>query len=476
MRKVFLDDLPRWEIGEGVGKAGTINWKKSVGHKVKFTYDDINGDISIINHQKVGKKCFLTVKYLNNETFEISPSNFYCGILGGILGIKTNKYKKNIGDIVCGKFSKIKIIKQTKKHKRKYYEYECMVCGNIDTISESNLKANKGCNVCCVPSTKILKGYNDIATTHPDLIKYFKNIKDAYKYSYNSTQNCYFICPVCKNTRYMSVECLYSNNFNCPKCGDKTSYPEKVLFNILEQLQLKFTYQLTHTVLNWCNNYKYDFYFEYNGESYIIETHGLQHYSRSFETCGGQTVLEVQENDKTKKELALSNGIKEENYIVIDCRKSNLEFIKRNILNSKLGELFDMSNINWASVEEFALSSRVKEACDLWNDGIDSTRKIGRLMKLSYPTIIRYLTKGEYIGWTTYNGREELIKGAKKQGKNGKLVEIFKGDKSLGVFKSCAELSRQSEELFDIKFNLNGIVRVCNKERSHHKGYIFRYI
>lgn len=371
---------------------------------------------------------------------------------------------------------KYKNEKSKYEKKEKWYKYTCNKCGWTEGwIEEYSLsQQNNGCS-CCANRT-VVEGYNDIPTTAPWMIPYFQGGYDEAKlYTKNSGKKVTPICPICK--RIKDKPMIISNickrhSINC-ECSDKTSYGEKVIFNILEQLTLGFTTQLTYTVLKWCKNYRYDFYVP--SLNIIIETHGEQHYIQT-NRKQAKTLEEEQENDKTKKELALSNGIKEENYIVIDCRKSNLEFIKRNILNSKLGELFDMSNINWASVEEFALSSRVKEACDLWNDGIDSTRKIGRLMKLSYPTIIRYLTKGEYIGWTTYNGREELIKGAKKQGKNGKLVEIFKGDKSLGVFKSCAELSRQSEELFDIKFNLNGIVRVCNKERSHHKGYIFRYI
>ena len=33
MKKVFLDNLPKWESGKYKGR---INWKESIGHKVKF--------------------------------------------------------------------------------------------------------------------------------------------------------------------------------------------------------------------------------------------------------------------------------------------------------------------------------------------------------------------------------------------------------------------------------------------------------
>ena len=50
MRKVFLDDLPRWDKGEGTGNIGTINWSKCKGMKVSFMYDDIEGEVELIDY------------------------------------------------------------------------------------------------------------------------------------------------------------------------------------------------------------------------------------------------------------------------------------------------------------------------------------------------------------------------------------------------------------------------------------------
>ena len=77
-----------------------------------------------------------------------------------------------------------------------------------------------------------------------------------------------------------------------------------------------------------------------------METHGKQHYEDGFKGCGGRTLEEEQQNDKNKYELAIKNGIKQQNYIVIDCSKSDLEFIKNNIINSRLNELFNLNKNN----------------------------------------------------------------------------------------------------------------------------------
>ena len=56
MRKVFLDDLPK------IGKY--INWKESVGYKVKFIYDYIEGEVEIVDYYINDKgKIYLIIKY-----------------------------------------------------------------------------------------------------------------------------------------------------------------------------------------------------------------------------------------------------------------------------------------------------------------------------------------------------------------------------------------------------------------------------
>jgi transposase len=193
---------------------------------------------------------------------------------------------------------------------------------------------------------------------------------------------------------------------------------------------------------------------------------------------GYRHYAEEQENDKLKKELALNNGIKEENYIVIDCRKSELGWIKDNILNSELNNVFDLSNIDWLKCEEFALKNRVKEACNLKKEKYNLTAKeIGKIMKLDRKTIIRYLKKGTKLGWCDYDPKAEIRKSNSKNGKmSGKPVEVFKDDISLGIFSSCSEIERQSEELFGIKLLKDSMYLICNeKQKLSYKGFKFRY-
>ena len=90
IRKVFLDNLPRWKKGEGNGKIGTINWKNSVGYKVNFIYDDTEGYLEIINYEKGG---YLYVKYLDKPIIKIKCVNLNKCQLGKVLGKYTSDFK-----------------------------------------------------------------------------------------------------------------------------------------------------------------------------------------------------------------------------------------------------------------------------------------------------------------------------------------------------------------------------------------------
>ena len=74
MRKVFLDNLPRWGIG-GKAKVGYIDWSKSKGYKVSGIYDNINFEMEIIDY----KEGYLYIKYLDN-LLKIKETNLseYC--------------------------------------------------------------------------------------------------------------------------------------------------------------------------------------------------------------------------------------------------------------------------------------------------------------------------------------------------------------------------------------------------------------
>lgn len=299
------------------------------------------------------------------------------------------------------------LISKEYKGTRINLEWKCLKngCGEIFEALWNSIQQGQGCGYCHGLQTGLS---NCLATKRPDLIKYLKNKEDGYKYTINSTQKINVVCPNCKFNREIKITNLTNNGFNCSKCGDGFSYPEKIMFNVLDQLNLIFIPQLTKTTFNWCQNYKYDFYLPF--VYYIIETHGIQHYKENnWSKIGGKTLIEIQQNDNIKMKLALNNNIP--NYIIIDCRYSELEWIKNSIMQSELPKLlnFKEEDIDWLQCHEFACNSLVKTVCDLWNKGIN-VEEISKLVKISNTTIYKYLYQGTKLNICYYNGQEEKEK------------------------------------------------------------------
>ena len=164
--------------------------------------------------------------------------------------------------------------------------------------------------------------------------------------------------------------------------SDGISIPEKFMWNVLKELNIEFKTQLNKKDFDWCQNYKYDFYIP--SLNMVVETHGEQHYEVSGRSR--RTLEEEQLNDRLKKELALNNNIK--NYIVVDCRKSELEWLKENTIK-ELDRYFDLSNIDWNLVWNNSLKNLVYEVKRLVEEGYND-KQIAEILGINERTIIRY--------------------------------------------------------------------------------------
>jgi len=145
---------------------------------------------------------------------------------------------------------------------------------------------------------------------------------------------------------------------------DGISLPEKILTNLLRPFfHKRYQRQITKRKLSWAKPYRYDGIVLPEIERYdlveniiIIEMHGRHHYEEVNwgNSNHSKSLMEVQKSDKNKKELALSNGVKLRNYFEIDCRRSNLQYIRAKIMDSGLLTLLgiDPIQIDWNSIYE----------------------------------------------------------------------------------------------------------------------------
>ena len=336
----------------------------------------------------------------------------------------------SIGDVVNGLIITEQCYKMKKEGRKKGYKYKCIKCGydcgehyksgvyySEHIIMENNLKKGAGCAVCS-NNGFVVPHINSIHAKTPWIEQYLINKDDAIKYSPRSNQRLQCKCLDCGKEYVRSCSKLLDYGIACP-CGDGFSYPEKFVFNMLTQLKVKFKpqYCFDSSLL------RYDFYlYEYN---LIIEVHGIQHYKQKWER-------DESKNDIQKKEFAIANGISEEMYIVLDCRESNLEFIKQSILNSQLGILLDCNSVDFIQCAEFASNNLVKRASELWEEGC-SIMVISERLCVHKHTVITYLKQGDDVRWCHYKPgdgfkripAEQRIKNFYKNKESIKMEEIL---------------------------------------------------
>lgn len=327
------------------------------------------------------------------------------------------------------------------------------------TIADRNSN-NRNCPYCA--NQKVLIGFNDIWTTNKGLANLLADPNDGYKYMQFSGQRVDFKCPCCgeiiKDKKISSVNI---QGLSCPICSDGISYPEKVMYHLLKQLDIDFEYNLTQ---KWSNGKLYDFFLIHNGYKIIIETHGRQHDDRGFEKIGGRNVNEEKANDIYKKELALQNGI--EYYIEIDCKFSKLEYIKNSILTSELVKLFNLNNVDWLLIHLSSQKSINYEILRLWNEEGLSAVEISNIVKLHRATVSKVLIKFSELGLCEYD-RYRTVKKFNKR-----AYKIYQFTKEMEYIKLWFGATKIQNEL---GIKTSSISECCTGKNKSAGGYIWRY-
>ena len=345
---------------------------------------------------------------------------------------------------------------------KKGYWFKCLDHPDEHGSEQKNIKSfisghigSINCNQC-----------NSISTTHPHLVEYLENKEDANIYSKGSHKKLPMKCPNCGYEKKMSINDLRRQGFGCNKCSDGVSYPNKFMFNILEQIKnLKIIEDFeTEKTFDWLiyefkdklHKGKLDFYFKFNGKKYNFEMDGAFHSKDN--AMNGQTKEESKYIDDEKDKLC---GEHEIEVIRINCDESKMRWIKDNVMESNLPNFlnFKESDIDWLECHEYACSSLVKVVCDLWNNGTNSSLIISKKLKIGKNTTTRYLKQGVELGWCNYDSKKEIIKNYKRLSKT--IICITTKE----IFNSIIDACRKYK-LFDA--NIISCCQGKNKSSGKH--------
>ena len=313
--------------------------------------------------------------------------------------------------------------------------------------------------------SKIISGINDLYTTNPELVHLLLNPEEAHTISIHSHKKTDFKCDYCGSIiRNCIIRNVFRYGLRCPICSDNISFGEKIISNLLSQLNIDYEYDKT---TSWSNNRRYDFIIK--SHSLIIETHGLQHYKDVNFHNKSKTLKDEQENDLYKKQLALKNNIS--HYVEINTSKYDFKFIKQSILESELNDLFDLSNIDWTKLFYSVNNSKVREVCDLWNSGIKNIDELANIVKISPSSVRHYLFRCNSAGLCYYSTdmRKKVIcvdngkiyDSLKSNGLLDKILEVIPDDEYNELY-SFMEEEIEVKQRYDL--SISGLIsKVINE-------------
>ena len=330
-------------------------------------------------------------------------------------------------------------------------------------VSEGN-----GCPKCARKSngkrySKAVQGKNDIATLYPQLVKVFKNKEDSLYYKPQSNKKIELMCPYCKVEKMIPIYSLVSRGFSCDVCGDGVSYPNKIGRMFVLQLPVENIKFEWHPA--WLSGMRrYDIKFEFNQKEYVIEMDGHQHFVENV-SFTRKKLAKIQSEDALKDQFCKDNNVK---IFRIDCRNNTLEWIKEQILQSELNEMFDLTLIDWKKCEQYAANSLIVETAKLWNDGYDLL-EISEQLKVSRDSIQHYIKTADNIGLVKYEKERGKKKGIEK---NSRRVRWIDTGKEYINCKICAdEIFKQT----GIKVTVSGIRAAAAGICTHTKGLHFEF-
>lgn len=310
-----------------------IDWRNIKSHKVPFKYNDVEGTFLISFHAKQNKLYKMKLEY--NDRVLITTHKQLKGCQLGNLVKDLYSYKYKVDDVV----NNSKVVKQIKmgKNNNRGYKMLCLKTNQFFNMREDHI-AN-GVKSPYVTNKKVWEG-NSLAVEKPELLNLLNNKDDGYKVTPYSDKEIECKCPNCGFVRKVITKVLTRGDYFCPKCSKKISYPEKFMSSLLELNGLKYEMQKTFDDCKIKRCLPFDFYIkEYNC---VIETHGIQHYSKT----GKYSYMNIDRSkiyDIYKKNYCKTKGIQ---YIEIDCRDSNFSYLIEKVKSSPLDDYIKKYDYN----------------------------------------------------------------------------------------------------------------------------------
>ena len=170
---------------------------------------------------------------IHNYEFDSIPNNMLRGHGCKLCGIEKNSSSRTKPhDQFVSEVKKINPqieIIGTYMNMNTYIKCRCLIDGYEWNSDPHKLLKKMSCPVC--RNKAVMQGVNDVATTRPDLVKYFKNKEDAYKYTQGSEAIIDAVCPTCGTYKRIRVGNLSRHGLACNVCYERKYGKKRVGYN-----------------------------------------------------------------------------------------------------------------------------------------------------------------------------------------------------------------------------------------------------
>lgn len=391
-----------------------------------------------------------------------------------------------------------KLPKDFEPHSNKKAWWNCKTCGHEWQTKISNRASlGRGCPVCA--NRVIIKGKNDLKTTHPYLAKEWHSTKNKdlkpSEVSYGSGKKVWWVCP--KKHEYKASIMHRSHGTECPECnaGRQTSFAEQATYYYVKMLYPDAVSRYTASFLN---RMELDIYIpsiklaiEYDGEAW----HGkntLKREERKYKICKKNKIKLIRLREKMPEfpnDIADQMFNTDKLYLPKNLEKMLRELLKRinfsknwqqgsaididinrdraKILQYKTGlKTKSLKNLYPKIAKEWDVNKNGKQRPEHFKPG--STHKAWWLCSVcsnSYEAEIGKRTAKKRATTCPLCGIEKSTQAKRK------AVEMIDPDtkKVLKTFISISDASRK------MKINSSNISMACKGQRAKAGGYIWRY-
>ena len=381
---------------------------------------------------------------------------------------KRKTHEKYVSELRCVNSSIIVLERYKTAHTK--ILHKCRMCGYDWNVEPHCLLKGVKCPVCTGKQIGPSPQYQNSIWSKDDYreIGMFYGLSEDFMKStmVGSGRKILIKCPNCGNLKEIDANTLLHKGFGCKHCSNKRSYAEKYMSSVFNQINIEY---IPEYAPEWANNKRYDFYLPHF--NCIVEVNGIQHYTNSFLNRRDEA-----ENDKLKQQLAQDNGIL--NYLIIDCRRSEAQFVKDNIILSNLLNILNKNteDINWIQCEIDARKTLSSEICELWNNGC-SLQTIKNKVNKSYAYVIKILEQGNQRAVICYT-EDEVRKRSKndpppKRNKpNIHTISVLQYDLFGKFIKKWDSISVAAQQL---KISPKSIINSCRGVNTTGCGYIWKY-